>query len=543
MVSKNQTAFEAGVHGFTRSWARIGRNLYRIYGNEAERVAEEQAKTIERSCQAEIRASEERLAQTDAELEKVQRELDEQLHAENVTEEKAKSRVRGALFRLALASLMVLVGICIIAWSLGPFFYGNEVLWLLVSTGSGLAIFICMEIFLKFTERVLNPRQFSILNALVAAIMVALFIAGFIQMSQARALQLQIQQQVEADSMTYDQEMVDIDKAKNRLNDLAKRAMIFLFIGFEWLTGVFFYLAAKTLGRFGPIVRLAKRRDKMIAERTVLVQGNGFLESSDSQSIKCHLLNGIELERTNGSLPLMVAVLVIILGVCIGAILLAEDAFGGVLRSSKKQCTYYLVGYDVTGSTQHDQQENQRAIIKIISSLQPCDEFQLMNITQDTFSAPEYMIHHRMPSKAGYFEEEIRRHRLRLIREFRSKAEKICKKRPATSLIEGLYMFSHLLHERQGMRKRLIVLSDMLQFSKEITPARIASRGDRVLEQLRADGLVPDMSGIEIYVMGASTAGIDARTWTGVKRFWVRYFKEAGAYLKSYSIQRHWPLD
>jgi hypothetical protein len=151
------------------------------------------------------------------------------------------------------------------------------------------------------------------------------------------------------------------------------------------------------------------------------------------------------------------------------------------------------------------------------------------------------MIHHQMPPKAGYFKEEIQRHRLRLIGEFRSMAETVGKKRPATSLIEGLYMFGHLLQERQGMARKLILLSDMLQFTKDVTPEKIALEGDTVLKSLKAEGLIPDMTGIEVYVMGASTAGVDPKTWRGVKGFWVRYFEKTGACLKTYSIQRHWP--
>ena len=83
----------------------------------------------------------------------------------------------------------------------------------------------------------------------------------------------------------------------------------------------------------------------------------------------------------------------------------------------------------------------------------------------------------------------------------------------------------------------------MLQFSKDISPVKIASKGRKILGELKAEGVVPDMSSMDVYVMGASTAGLDAKTWMGVKRFWGNYFREAGACLKCYSIQRHWPVD
>ena len=96
MISSKYAVAEAGEQVFTRSWERIGGNLYRIHGNEAERVAEEQSKTIEQSNKAEVVAIEERLVQNGVELKKARRELKKQLKTENVTEEKAKSKKRMA---------------------------------------------------------------------------------------------------------------------------------------------------------------------------------------------------------------------------------------------------------------------------------------------------------------------------------------------------------------------------------------------------------------------------------------------------------------
>jgi hypothetical protein len=543
MFSRNRNARENQSNAASRSWEKIGQKLYRIHGDRACEWVEEEAKNRREFCKAEGAMTEERLSQLKGDLGEVHPELERELVAQGVTVEKARIKHKGAWLGVGLAALMVIVGTGIIAWSLAPSFYGYEVPWIIVSAGLGLVVVIGMKVFLHFMERVLNPKQFAFFNALIASVMVAFFVAGFVQMSQARVLQMEISQQLESDEMIYDEEMLNIDEAKGKLDDLLRRAMVFLFIGFEWLTGVFFYLTAGALARYGPVVKLAKRRDSMLSEQNVVSQRKVFNERVEAESIKNHLRNGIEHERNKGSVPLLITVVVLILGVLIASILLSEKAIGGVRNSSDGECTYFLVSFDVTGSTEHDQQENQRAIIKIITSLQPCDEFQLVNITQATFSDPEYMIHHKMPSKEGYFKEEIRKHRVRLVSEFRAMCERIPKERPATSIIEGLYMFSHLLIERPDMSKKLILISDMKQFAKDIGPAKIAAQGDKILSGLKVDGLIPDMTGIEVYVMGASTAGLDAKTWSGLKKFWASYFKTAGATLKCYSIQRHWPID
>ena len=90
--------------------------------------------------------------------------------------------------------------------------------------------------------------------------------------------------------------------------------------------------------------------------------------------------------------------------------------------------------------------------------------------------------------------------------------------------------------------RNLVLFSDMRQFTCEINEDMIAQRGDKIFAKIKADGLIPDMKGIDIYVMGASTAGIRLEKWRKLERFWRKFFAEAGGNLKCYSIGRH-PLN
>jgi len=535
--SQNQLALV-----YSERWEKIGANLYKISGEKATEALPDEARNNEQSCRAEAIYCERRIAELDEEIPKVNKELESEMKSKKLTLESARGKLRGASWRLLLCGVMAAVGICIIAWSLGASFYGNPLLLLAVSIGGTLAIFVCMEVFLMFLEPLLNRRQFYIFNTIVAAVMVGCFLAGFIHLSEARAVQMKINQATQADSMTFESELTDLDKLKRELDELSKRGMILLFIPFEWMMGVFFYISSKARRRSKPICKTAQRRDSMIAERQRVSSKKSFLDVVDSKTIETNINKGIEHERTRGSVPIMVTVIIIILGVLIASLLLTGSASGGMFRSNPEP-TYYLVGLDLTGSTEHDEQENARAVIMIIHSLKAGDEFQLMSITQETFSNPEYMVHHRMPSRAGYFDEEIKKARVRITKEFKKKWEGICRERPATSIIDGLCMFSHLLLEREGMKRKLILISDMLQFAKNMSPEKISLGGDEILRKLKGEGLIAQMGGIEVYVMGASTAGVDAKTWMGVKRFWINYFNNAGASLKCYSIQRHWPVE
>ena len=139
------------------SWSRFGRNLYRIHGDKAGQILQEQARSVERSCQADTRVCEAALSQIEEELEKTQQELDQELRREGVTLEKARGKVKGSVFRLVVSSLMVVVGICIIAWSLRPTFYGMDLPWVVISAGSGLAIFVVMEVLDEFVFFIFTP--------------------------------------------------------------------------------------------------------------------------------------------------------------------------------------------------------------------------------------------------------------------------------------------------------------------------------------------------------------------------------------------------
>lgn len=543
MKRKENKFFDAEARSLSRKWTRMGRELYRAHGEEAEKFVDTMASSLERECIAEVRSYEEKMISTERSISEVEKEISQYLTEHRMSIEEISGRIRRARFRRALAILMTIVGMCLLAWSFGYFFYGKGLLLAVVSFGAGLAIFMCVDVFLRFLEKVLNQRQFTIFNAIIATAMVAFFFAGFVLLSEARAVQMEIQRANALEFELDDQKIEDIEQLKSRLDTLGRRSMLFLFIGFEWLTGVFFFLASRELEKYAHVLNLEKKRRKNMSTKKMLASRKALLEKVNSSLIRSHLYNGVTKERRKGSLPLMIAALIIIFGVLFLSLFLAEQSFGGVFRAGDKRCRYIFVAFDTTGSTQYDREENERLVVKIIRSLRACDEFQLMNITNATFSDPEYVLSYRMPPRTGYFNEEIRKHQLRLVRQFRKMCRSIPKTRPSTSLVEGLYLFSQLLQERSDLDKKLIIISDMLEFSGSFTPHKIASKGGSILEELKVQGLIPDMKGIDVYVLGASTAGLNPIVWAKVRCFWSRFFKEAGANLKCYMVQRVWPQD
>jgi len=105
-------------------------------------------------------------------------------------------------------------------------------------------------------------------------------------------------------------------------------------------------------------------------------------------------------------------------------------------------------------------------------------------------------------------------------------------KRPSamqTDLFGAIYTASLYLSDKKG-KKILVVLSDMIEendhwrFNKvKWTPTleqKILSREEKL-------GLVPNMHGIEVYVVGAR--GNSLEVMQNIRHFWEAYFKKAGA--------------
>ena len=61
------------------------------------------------------------------------------------------------------------------------------------------------------------------------------------------------------------------------------------------------------------------------------------------------------------------------------------------------------------------------------------------------------------------------------------------------------------------------------------------------MSRAEKDHLLPDLRGVEVYVMGVDGAGKDIAYWQALRDFWSTYFKKTGASLKTYTVLRQLP--
>jgi hypothetical protein len=104
-----------------------------------------------------------------------------------------------------------------------------------------------------------------------------------------------------------------------------------------------------------------------------------------------------------------------------------------------------------------------------------------------------------------------------------------------TEILDSLNIADAIFHDEKERQKILVILSDMIQDSKEykfdkdkMTDEYIA----KIIRHRRENNLMPSLSGVKVYVAGASAA--DPNTFRAIQTFWTRYFAESGADFSPY---------
>ena len=99
-----------------------------------------------------------------------------------------------------------------------------------------------------------------------------------------------------------------------------------------------------------------------------------------------------------------------------------------------------------------------------------------------------------------------------------------------TEILNSLNIADTIFHDEKKREKILVILSDMIQDSKEYNFERSKvtnSYINKVVNYRQKNSLIPDLSGTKVYVAGASAA--DSNKYRSIENFWTQYFKKCGA--------------
>lgn len=106
----------------------------------------------------------------------------------------------------------------------------------------------------------------------------------------------------------------------------------------------------------------------------------------------------------------------------------------------------------------------------------------------------------------------------------------------STRILDAIVGAAELIEVSPNYSAQLLIFSDMIEegpaanFAKDV-PDEAAT--EALLDHLRAVGLVPDLKGAEVLVIGAG--GADAEAFVKIEYFWRRYVEEANGKLVRYT--------
>lgn len=169
-------------------------------------------------------------------------------------------------------------------------------------------------------------------------------------------------------------------------------------------------------------------------------------------------------------------------------------------------------------------------------SIDPGDRFQVIGITEDSFSRPYILLDAVVSKDKGAFGEGLASEKLTLLKRWKQLDLKANAK--ATDIF-GAVSYTAISFSPTEPKKFLIILSDMRHcthgFDLE-TPAKINI--EQVLKKIKASRLVPQLKGVDVKCLGVHSSAKTPAYWMSLKDFWTKYFTMAHAKLKIFSTER-----
>jgi len=174
------------------------------------------------------------------------------------------------------------------------------------------------------------------------------------------------------------------------------------------------------------------------------------------------------------------------------------------------------------------------AFEKIYQNLRQGDRVVVGTITSQSYVEFKPAVDEEIPKKTVWdnrlqFERALTHAREKI----RKEVDKLLSQKQGTLLTEildSLNIADIIFHDEKERQKVLVLLSDMIQDSKDykfdkdkITDEYI----HKVIRYRQTNNLMPHLAGVKIYVAGASAA--DSEKFRAIQTFWGHYLAESGA--------------
>jgi len=179
---------------------------------------------------------------------------------------------------------------------------------------------------------------------------------------------------------------------------------------------------------------------------------------------------------------------------------------------------------------------------RLLKTEPPNTRVWVFSISSDSFGGAHELLKGWTPDARGVFTDDLNRARIELASAFEEKSSGLAPVASATDIFGGLWHLKAVFESdsKQGsatsVPKSIVVFSDMMNETKSfLMPELIEMGPEKMLERAKSNGLLVPLHGYRVYVYGASTEGLNPKSWNIVKSFWIAYFQTVGAELVSYS--------
>jgi hypothetical protein len=235
---------------------------------------------------------------------------------------------------------------------------------------------------------------------------------------------------------------------------------------------------------------------------------------------------------------------ILTLAVVIMSPYLIASAFSDKPASSPKAV---VVIKDLTSSTPGEQDSLNNAFIStLLSQSSAGDEVYVTGITDASFSKPLVILHGTLPDDRHPLKPKLLAAQQSIISEWKSKSRSAARPYKASDIIGAVYHASLLLRGKSS-EKWLVILSDMRNSTKELDIENMPEiDGEKSLNQLGAKGLIPNLTGVHVAVLGVHTTGktISPIYYQSLENFWRGFFESAHAEVVAYQTDTSWlPFD
>jgi hypothetical protein len=244
-----------------------------------------------------------------------------------------------------------------------------------------------------------------------------------------------------------------------------------------------------------------------------------------------------------------------------GSILLAAGCTSSSSQATEPRGTAIVVFVDFSSSVRKADLAlfEQELTTQIIPSLSAGDRILIAPITDRTLTEFRPLVDVSLAAKPqfnGWLDnvlrynrevKDVESHVIQMKDKLRTQVAEVFARphsSPHTDIFSSLILANKVFYN-ESRRKVLVLMSDMVEDSPPYRFETVAwnpPTNQKLLADLDAKGLIPDLSGVCVYVSGASAK--NAEVAESIGHFWVTYFQQAHADMdpsRYAHVLLHWP--